>query len=261
MQSVRSVATTIVAFLLVASLATAGEPAAGGRGGRGGMGFGAPGGFGGFGTSRMLLVNNESVQKELTISTDQKEKIAKIQTDMRSGMRGTGGRGAKDMSAEEKTKAREEMQKKTAEANKTAEAKLAEVLNKDQAKRLDEIYIQRASTRALLDEKVQKELKITKEQGEKVKGALDDEQKARQKIFEEMRGAGGAGGAGGTAMREKLEGLQKETLTKALGFLTADQKAAYEKAKGKEFKYEEPARGRGTGGRRGAKAEPKSTGV
>jgi hypothetical protein len=246
---------SVVAVILAVQWAVAGEQEKGARGARGGFGQGFGGGFGAMmvGGNKLNLLANESVQKELNLTDEQKEKIVKLRAEMRDASRPAGGRNYKDMSADEKKTAATEGRKKADETRKAAEGKLGDILNKDQAKRLDEISVQQSGTRALLDEKVQKELKLEPAQVEKIKAAYDDEQKEQVKLTEEMRGKGRDKDAR-TGMMEKREKLQKDTEAKVLGVLNKDQAEAFTKMKGKEFKIERPQGGPGGGGRRGAGA-------
>jgi len=248
--SIRKIVGTF-ALVFVAGSLFAAEPAGqgAGRGGRGGQGF--MGGFGMGGTSKLMLLNREEVQKELNITAEQKEKITKLQTEAR-GARPEGARNPRDMSQDERKKAMEDMQKKAAETRKANETKLAEILNKDQVKRLDEINIQQMGIQALRAEEVQKALKLTQEQNDKIKAAFDAQ-------MQEMRGMGQRGaGQDRAAMQEKRAKLQKDTEEKVLAILTAEQKDAFTKMKGKELKLEPRTPGQGGQGRRGNRGGEKA---
>jgi len=240
--SIRKFVATFALVCVAGSLTAAEQGGQGGnRGGRGQGGF--MGGFGMGGSTKLTLLSREEVQKELNITAEQKEKLEKLRTEAR-GTRPEGGRRDPNASAEDRKKAMEDMQKKATEARKVNEAKLAEILNKDQMKRLDEINTQQLGIQALRVEDIQKQLKITPEQNEKIKAVFDAQ-------MQELRGLGqNAQGQDRTAMREKREKIQKATEEKVLAILTAEQKDAFTKMKGKELKLEPRAPGgRGQGGR------------
>ena len=99
---------------------------------------------------------------------------------------------------------------------------LGDVLNDKQLKRLRQIDLQQRSARALLDAKVQKELKITAEQGDNIKTLLDDSVKEQQELFKEAKDSGAF-----QVLPDKITSLNKETTEKVQAVLSADQRKQY----------------------------------
>jgi hypothetical protein len=197
-------------------------------------------------------VNNEAVQKELGLKEDQVAKVRdlgeQVRDEMRAAMQAGGGFGDfRDLSPEERQKRMTEFQARMAETTKKINDKflplLSEILTEEQETRLQQIAWQAAGVMALLDAELQGKLGLSKEQQDKL-AALNKE--AGDKLAElrpQGRGPGGPGGAGGpggpggnfqelfTKMREINETRDKNMLE----VLTADQKAKFDQAKGKEF--------------------------
>src|ERR1700733_11406621 len=98
---------------------------------------------------------------------------------------------------------------------------LAEVFDAKQIKRLHEIYLQQRGNTAFLEVEIKKDLKITDDQANKIKEALDKLQKEQQEMFQ-----------GGNFDPEKLQALTElaqATNDRVQGILTADQKTAWSK--------------------------------
>lgn len=231
-----------------------------------------PGGRGGFGGGRgpgnpLALLAQEPVQKELGLSAEAIEKGRKVLEEMREAGQaemqkvfGDGGGAGPNMTDEQ----RKEMQSKMAATTQALHAKFAPqvkaLLSEEQYARLQQIGWQVAGSNALTDAEVVKQLGLSKEQTEKI-AASNQEYQAKQ--FAMMREAfagrggpggqggqrpGGGGAAGGGDFRAKAQELNKERDAKALDVLTADQKAAFEKLKGKSFDVSQLQMGRGPGG-------------
>lgn len=248
------------ALAMVAVFASAAS--AQGPGGRG-RGFGGPGGMGGRGAAGVLgLLSQEAVQKELGLSAETIEKGKKLVEEAGESMRAemqkvVGEGGFRDLSDEQ----RREMQTKLAAATQALQAKYAPqvkaLLTEEQFTRLQQIAWQAAGASALVDADLSKQLGLSKEQTDKVEAVIAE---SRTKQGELMREAfanrqGGEGGQRGDFMT-KIQELNKERDTKALDVLTADQKAAFEKAKGKAFDVSQLQMGRGPGGPGGPGGRP-----
>ncbi len=137
-----------------------------------------------------------------------------------------------------------EMRKKMQAQREAADKALTGVLLPDQLTRLKEIALQRAGTMALADKGVQKDLKLTDDQIAKIKTIGDD----TMKKMGELRNSG----LSRDEMRTKAQEMRKDSEKKVMDVLTADQKTALEKMKGKELKIpESELRGPGFGGRGG----------
>ena len=238
------VAAVLAGLLLAPALSFAQAPG----GGRGGFG-GGRGGFGGGGISGLLQM--ESVQKEVSITDEQKAELAKLGEAARTAAGAGAGAGGFDreafekLSEEERNKRFAEMRAAGAERTKKADEAVKALLKPEQFARLSELRVQQEGVRAWSREDVQKQLGLTEEQVAKIK-TLNDAQ-----------GTGGFGGGrpGQDQSEEEAAKAQAERTAKQKAYdegmaavLTADQTAAWTKMQGAKFEF--PARG-GTGGRGG----------
>jgi Spy/CpxP family protein refolding chaperone len=192
------------------------------------------GGRGGFGRGGNLLTN-KSVQEELKLSKDQKDKLEAINKEMREAF----GK-LRDLSQEERREKMQALIKESAEKTK----KVRESLTSEQKKRLKQIETQQRGIRAFSDKKVQEALKLTDEQKTAIKEIGDDVQK---KVAEETKDL--TGRERFTKGREIRTKLNKEAMGKIAAKLTAEQKKTWKELVGAPFeiKFERPM---GPGGRR-----------
>lgn len=132
-----------------------------GRGGRG---------FGGGMNSPMMMLANESVQKELKLTPEQLEKVKEASKTIQDKHR-------EEMAAARELE-REEAREKMMEIQKAQDAEFAKeissVLTADQSKRLGQIKMQVQGVGAFSTEEVGKNLKLTDEQKDKIKTINED---------------------------------------------------------------------------------------
>ncbi len=242
-------------FVLLAGFSLAafplfGEEAAkpGGRGGQRGEGAPRAGLFAGAPAemTKTFLLRSEQVQKELKLTEEQTKKLAALQEEqaqkMRELVQGMGG-----LSPEERRARMQESQKKRAELAQAYDKKLAEVLNADQAKRLDQIALQQRGIRGMLDEEVAKKLGLTDEQKEKITAAANWVREEQTRSLREGREGGARPDPEAFAkLREKRAGIAKEGMNKALAVLTDEQKKKWEEMTGKPFELDMRTFGPGT---------------
>jgi uncharacterized protein YukE len=185
--------------------------------GRGQFGGGMMGGGGGL----ALLLANEGVQKELKLTDEQTEKVKEFGQSQMEKLREAfgGGGGRPDF---EKMR---EMQKASTGA---AEKLVKETLKPEQQKRLKQIQLQQGGLMAFATEEVQKGLKLTDDQKEKLKTLGADMQKDMQELRQ------GGGGFSPETM-QKTRALTKEYMDKAMETLTDDQKKAWKDLTGEPF--------------------------
>jgi Spy/CpxP family protein refolding chaperone len=226
-----------LAVVLAAGLLIAGPAAAQRPGG----GFG-PGRFGGGLTG--LLGQNTQLQEELKMSKEQVEKVtealAKVRADLRDE---TAKLFDRNTSAEE----REKIGKKLGEANAKA---VGAVLKPEQLKRLHQIENQQAGAGLFAKEDVQKALKLSDSQKEKIATINKDLQKGLSDLS--------AGGFNPEAFT-KRQALEKEATDGIVKLLDAGQKAALKDLEGEPFELRRGGFGGfggggfggGFGGRRG----------
>ena len=203
------VTVAIVAMMVQVSMAQ-------GRRGRGGPGDGGPGGFGFGPPSSARLLGLKEVQDGLKLTDDQKSKIEKINDEMQEGMRKAmqGGGGWQKMQ----------------QLMAATSAKVNEVLDAGQQKRLMGIMIQVNGAAAVLDPGVAKELNITDDQ----KKQLDQiHQKNMEAMRDERQGARNQSGGRG-AVQEKMQKLRDEAHQKLMAVLTSDQQTRLESLKGEK---------------------------
>jgi hypothetical protein len=150
------------------------------------------------------------------------------------GRRGGGGGGGADVSQEERAAARKKV-------NEAEDKALKGVLDDKQMKRLEQIHVQQEGLAAFTqNEDVQKALKLSDDQKDKIKTINEDMRKQMQ----ELRGGGGGGGRGfNPEMRQKMQGLQKEATQNAVKVLNDSQKKTYEELTGKPFDYKPDQQG------------------
>jgi hypothetical protein len=203
-----------------------------------GRGFG----FGRGGGSAAFLLRNKSVQDELKIDADQAQKVQDALTKVRDDLKdeyAKFGRGS-DASQEERAAAR----KKTGEAEMKA---LAGVLKEDQIKRLHQIQHQLQGIAMFDDADVQKTLKLTDEQKDKIKDIQKDLRKEIETIFPPGEKPDFSKFQ---ENQKKVQGLQKEAMVNVTKTLNADQKKQVEELTGKPFEMKFEF-GRGRGGKPG----------
>ena len=210
-------------FIALALAATIAVPAFAQRPQR--PGGGGPGGP----PTGVALLSSEDVQKDLKLTTEQKEKVKTYLAKQAEERRASGGGGGARPDAETLA----ELRKKTQEANASFQK---DALTDDQSKRLKQIGLQVGGLGVFSSEEVAKDLKISDEQKEKIKTITDQLRKDRTEV------RGGAGGGGGgrpqplTAdQQKKIDALQKEAAEKVQEVLTSDQKKSWETMIGAKF--------------------------
>jgi len=215
------------------------------------------GGGGAFGLSAMygFLLASPTVQKELELIDDQKAKLKEVNDKAQAAMREmfSGMGNMREMSEEDRRKRFEEMRKKgEAQAESTKKA-IEEILLPHQLERLKGIALQRAGVAALNDKEIQHDLKMTEEQVAKLKAINEEAAKKAQEMFAGMRDLSPEERQARFAeMGQKMQESRKETETRLMNVLTAEQKETLEKMKGEKLEIPEselrPRFGFGPGG-------------
>jgi hypothetical protein len=148
------------------------------------------------------------------------------------GVRPGGGGGGGVVGLLQRPEVRKELKLSDEQFKKVPDAvlkALAEVLDADQLKRLNQIELQQRGAAAFSDPKVQTALKMTDDQKEAVATMLKDSQKEMADLFREMKG-------NFQGMGEKMATMRKELMDKVSGVLKADQKRIWRDMIGEEFK-------------------------
>jgi Spy/CpxP family protein refolding chaperone len=208
-----------------------------------------PGGlpFGGFGGGlAMMIGQSKQLQDELKVDKSQVEKlnaaVAKVRDDLKDDM-------AKLRERNTSPEDRAEIFKKFNDANTKA---VESVLKPEQIKRLHQIENQQAGARMFDKEDVQKALKLSDSQKDKIKGIQSDLQKEMGDLFQ--RGPG-RGGFDPEAMK-KMQGLQKEANDNIVRLLSDDQKTTLKDLKGEPFELARGGFGPGGPGGIGGPPQP-----
>ncbi|MGL6076342.1 MAG: hypothetical protein ACRC8S_19490 [Fimbriiglobus sp.] len=221
MFSLKRISLALVLLVAVTGLSLAQPPR---QGGGGGMMMGAGRGVTG-------LLTSKTVQTDLKITEEQSEKLkawgkefAKTTTDtMTKAMEGIEKGDFKAM--------QERMPKVMAEISKTAYKQIGEVLKPEQVKRLKQVEVQVAGTRAFGMPEVKEGLKLTEEQEAKIKDANDVAAKDMRDLGEEyglQRGFGRPMDPEKAKEFDKKRAvITKENMSKIKGALTEDQKKAW----------------------------------
>jgi Spy/CpxP family protein refolding chaperone len=217
----RKLATWVAAVAVLALMAgsAAAQEQKGRRGQRGGFGRGGMFGFGGGGVA---LLSNPGVQQELKMTDEQKEKVTAFAEKRRERMGDLRGGGGADP---------EKMQAMFRELAKEGDKFAKDTLKAEQYKRYKQISFQQAGVMGFADEEVQKELKVTDEQKEKLRTLAADFTRDQREIFQNSQG-------NFQEAREKTQALTKETMTKIEAVLTAEQKATLKELKGAPFEVQ-----------------------
>jgi hypothetical protein len=222
---------------------------------------GGRGGFGRFGNNvtYMGLLRVDAIQEAVKITDDQDLKLDEARDELNEAAQAARGQGGgfgnfQDLSDEERAQRIAEFQQRAAERAKAEKAKVAEILDEAQMKRLGEIFIQVAGSDALSDADVAAALKVTDDQKEKIQAA---QQEARTTRFQELQDLEGEER---TARSEELRQAADKTI---LALLTADQQKQFEGMKGEALELSDDdlrrarrggfGRGGGGGGGRGGR--------
>lgn len=176
----------------------------------------------------------DEVQQELALSSEQKTKLQQIADDYRSQADSL-FEGVRELPREERNAKMAELMEQREKLAADAEKKLAEVLNADQVKRLNQIVYQALGGRALAREDVAKELALSNEQREKVATIIASENEKRRQLFRDAQG----GGVDREQMREKSRELRDQINNEALAVLTDDQKQKFTALQGEKFELQE----------------------
>ncbi len=220
--------TQLIAIVAVSALTiSAFAQGGGGGGGRGQGGMRMMGG-GGMMPSAFLL-QRDDVQEDLKLTSEQKDKLDVIRTKTMEKMRemftgGGGGGGGRGQLTDEMRKTIEKMGEETTKEVNT-------VLTADQAKRLKQIGIQMAGSRAVTNPEVAKELGLSEKQSTDIKVLMEKQGQANRALMQKMRD----GELDRDAMREKQESNNKILDAEVQKILTEAQKTKMKEMGGAKF--------------------------
>ena len=216
----------VSSFAVLAVSAMAQGFPGGGQGGPPGPppgGFGGPGGPGGMPPTEMLL-HRPDVQDDLNLSQDQKAQLQQLDQSMRqqmNDMRQNGG----EQDPEARHQAMESFHQKMKEA-------VNKILTADQQKRVKEIGIQVAGSRAAFDPDVQKDLNLTSDQKSQLQTLMQKEREANGSVFQKMQ----IGEISRQSAQQSFQTNQQAVKAAIDQILTSDQRAQLKAMAGKPFK-------------------------
>jgi len=223
--TMRTMVGWFVAVLAVVVLAAPETAQAQGRGRGFGGGFGGGGGY--------MLLRNKGVQQELKLNDEQTEKVTKLAEEIGTKTR----EKSEGLSKDER---REKMPEIMRAANEEARKAAKEILKPEQLARFEQIELQQRGLTAFADPKVQDKLSLTADQKTKIREIGTSNREQMTEIFQN------AGNDRAAAM-EKMTALRKESLEKALGVLTDDQKKSWKDLTGEPFEVRFEGRRPGAG--------------
>jgi hypothetical protein len=201
MRNLLRVALAGTILVLIASVALAQPPF------RGGM----------FRANPVMLLQQESVQKELKLSDDQTKKAEQLGETMREKFQ-----DLRDLEPEERGK---KMQELMAESQKS----IAKLLKPEQEKRLHQIVYQQQGPQGFTEPQVAKALGLTDTQKKEIEKINEDSRAQMREIFQ-----GGFDEEG----RKKMQELRKTTADKIMHLLNDEQKTKWKEMQGEPFKGE-----------------------
>lgn len=220
-QVMRSMCVVCATALVVAAMA---------QGGPGGQGRGMRGGFNMQDRSGVMLLGRTDVQRDLALTTEQRDKLQAMQDEMRSKMRemfqGGGGGGADTQDA-------------MRTLMESTQKEVAAILTPAQMKRLGEIRIQLMGARAAMDPEVQKSLGVTADQKTRLDRLMTGMQEANAAVRARMQNGDLSREEGMASMTRNTEVLNAEIAK----VLTEEQNAKLKEMGGKKFEAEEQPQG------------------
>lgn len=179
----------------------------------------------------VALLQEEKVQKELNLNSDQIGKATeireKLSTDRRELYAG--------LSREDRRERGDELRKKTAELAKKAATTIAESFDDAQTKRWREVTLQVRGPEALPGEHLAKHLKLDEEQ---IKKLNDLTSAQREKMFELFRQSRDQE-LSREERTKKFTALVEETNKERLALLSDEQKTAFKDLQGEKFELPE----------------------
>jgi Spy/CpxP family protein refolding chaperone len=178
---------------------------------------------GGLGAYPGMLLQMERVQKELKLTDEQKDKAKDIGHRLQNEV-GDAFPRLRDASPEERPAKIAELIKKHTEA---LHKELAGTFRPEQMKRFDQIQLQSRGLLAFSGPDVQKNLKLTDEQNEKIKAIVDGVVK---EIGELARGSR-------DETPKKIAAVRKDSMDKIVALFNDDQKKSWKEMTGEPFEF------------------------
>jgi len=173
------------------------------------------------------LLRLPNVPEELKLSDDQQAKIKEAIEKAQAAMNELFA-GLRDLPPDQQ-QAKMEVGSKILEAHIEETKTLESILQPNQLERLKGLSLQKFGMRAISDEEIQRDLKLSADQVVKVKAADEEMTKESEKLRIE--------GGDPKTVFPAIQQLRAEHEKQVTAVLTADQKASLEKMKGAKFDF------------------------
>jgi Spy/CpxP family protein refolding chaperone len=192
------------------------------------------------GSDPLQMLQLPQVKKELNLTDDQVNKIKQVETDFRSEISNAiSKQNLKELDPKKNPEKVEELRKQLDTQIQKTRKELSSVLSTDQLKRFKEISLQVYGWGPLTQADFAEDLKLTQEQQTKLVALRED---MNDKIKEAWTTPTSSDAKEQSKTisenRTKIEKVITDINNQALDVLTADQKTALTKLKGKEFKLD-----------------------
>jgi len=187
----------------------------------------------------VFMLSGEAVQKELSITEEQKKSLGELGDQLRSDALEIFS-SLQDLTPEEQKEHMPELMKMIGEKGAAMQEKIDKLLDAKQLARMKELSLQSRGAQALEDDELAAKLKITDEQKAKLADIREEGNKLIEQAMQSLRGGGGDAGE----MRKKMGAMRKELTDKAMAVLTPEQTKEFDKLKGAKFEFP-PQRGFG----------------
>jgi hypothetical protein len=195
-----------------------------------------------------VLLQNEGVQKEMHLTTDQAQKVKEIARSVRKQHEADFA-SVRDADFEERAIRLRQLTKTTAA---TLTKALGDVLQPDQIKRFQQIMLQQRGAEAFSEPEIRIALKLTRAQQDQLRMLIADG-------LDEMRDQFrfGPGSASAQAAREIFVAVRKKTMDKAVGVLNDEQKKTWKEMTGEPVEVKlAPTAGRGRNPNQRPRSQP-----
>ena len=182
--------------------------------------------FGGRGISGdvAFLASFREVQDELGATSQQRELLESLQSDLTDQRRGMGrGRGGGPPGTRQGNTGPEQMRQRFQTLSRQGEKLVMAVLEPSQVERLRQLRLQWEGTRALERDAVVKSLGLSESQIEKIRGIRAD------------RSSSPSGGETRSPTSQQRQAWRARSDTRVMAVLSDEQKQNWEKMKGKQF--------------------------
>jgi hypothetical protein len=187
-----------------------------------------------------VLILNPSVQEHLKVSQEDAKQFKKVTEDVRAKHKDE-IEELKEKQQELKEKAKDFPRHANAQLWKALAKSIGEALDEEQQKRFKQLRLQRQGIQAFATAEIQKALKLTEEQKAEIKPISDSMLATFQEIQQQAQKEAKLNPQKASQIYQKaqakVDSLQQESIGKALGKLTLQQKKLWREMVGEPFDY------------------------